>query len=126
MQWVVCLITMILSESYGCAGISLRVGTFSTVRRRWSQMPNQPTRKSRMRILEWFAKSRSRNNSIRARTRVVSLESRAETRRDELLGAAGDDQFLRGGTERREGERFPIHGQDRFGVIDRDLRPDGR
>src|SRR5207248_11310509 len=104
MQWVVCLITMILSESYGCAGISLPAGTFFTVRRRWSQMPNQPSRKSRMLILEWFAKSRSRNNSIRARTRVISLGSRAETRSDEFFGATGDDQFSGGGTERRKGE----------------------
>src|SRR5436853_7822372 len=102
MQWVVCLITMILSESYGCAGDSLPAGTFFTVRCRWSQMPNQPTRRSRMRILEWFAKSRSRNNSIRARTRVVLLGFREETRRDEFFGAAGDDQFLRGRTQRRE------------------------
>ena len=28
----------------------------------------------------------------------------AESRRDQLFGAAGDDQFLSGGTERREGE----------------------
>ena len=32
------------------------------------------------------------------------LRSCAESRRHQFFGAAGDDQFLRGGTERREGE----------------------
>src|SRR6266404_5415630 len=64
-----------------------------------------------------------------AAARLVFLTSPAERpihlflepARHEILGAAGDDQFLGGGTERRKGERFSVNGQDRFAVINRDL-----
>jgi hypothetical protein len=74
------------------------------------------TRKSRMLIWEWFAKSKSRNNQIARDQRQLVKERRFPNRRtflrrlgnrrsleagrDELFGAAGDDQFLRGGTQR--------------------------
>src|SRR5207249_8403554 len=45
---------------------------------------------------------------------------------DEFLGAAGDDQFLGGGTQRRECERFSVECENGFGVIDCDLRADSR
>ena len=103
----------------------LPVGTIFVVRCRWSRIRNPPTWKSTMLISEWSGKSRSRNSVTHASSVMVDQASqlggaskqgclldktgkmpvlRAKTRCDQLFSAAGDDQFLRGRAERREGE----------------------
>jgi hypothetical protein len=46
----------------------------------------------------------SKQGCLLDETGKVPVLRRAQPRRDQLFGAACDDQFLRGGTERRERE----------------------
>src|SRR5882724_3329751 len=71
-------------------------------------------------------KASSRNSDFGVNSSFVIRASsfiwlRLKSRRHQILGAARDDQFLSGRTERRKGERFSIDSQDRFAVINRDL-----
>src|SRR5438132_13335253 len=54
------------------------------------------------------------------------LRLRAEAGRHEIFGAASDDKFLSGGTQRRKREGLPVNSENGFRVINYDFGPDRR